>query len=75
VNASSGSSGLQQLRRSLLDYMSSAKFTPTVSLSLNDVRQLWINSQSQAAEPTHTRTLDPDLDDGSGRPNQAKPSK
>jgi hypothetical protein len=75
VNTSNGSSGLQQLRRSLLDYMSSAKFAPTVALSVNDARQLLFNSQSQAAEPTHTRVLDPDLDDGSGRPNQTKSPK
>ena len=74
VNASSCSSGLQQLRRSLLDYMSSAKFAPTVALSLNDARQLWFRSHPQKAEPTRTRTLDPDLDDGSGRPNQTNRS-
>jgi hypothetical protein len=62
--------GLQQLRRSLLDYAASNRFRPSVALSTSDLASLWPGSSSApAAGP---RALDPDLDDGSGRPAQKK---
>jgi beta-galactosidase len=63
--------GAQQLRRSLLDYMASAKFQPAVALLPAQVRQLW--SASAASAPAVVpRVFDPDLNDGTGPAPTAK---
>lgn len=63
--------GAAQLRRSLLDYAASAKFKPAAKLTMAQVRSLWKPAAASAA-PAPTRVLDPDLDDGSGRPSPKK---
>ncbi len=64
--------GVQQLRRSLLDYMAGGKFRPETSLKLEDVRKLWTAPAAAPVPASGPRSLDPDLDDGSGRPAAAK---
>lgn len=66
VTAAAPSPGLAQLRRSLLDYMASARFAPTAMLTPEAAHALWPGVAAPAARPA--RALDPDLDDGSGRP-------
>jgi len=58
-----GGSGLQQLRRSLLDYMAGEKFKPSATLTPEEVASLWA---SGAGAPTTepARAFDPDLNDG-----------
>ncbi|HEX9048862.1 MAG TPA: glycoside hydrolase [Verrucomicrobiae bacterium] len=63
LNDERGGAGLQQLRRSLLDYMGSEKFHPATTLTLGEVRGLWSHGQAAASEPA--RVFDPDLNDGS----------
>jgi hypothetical protein len=58
---------VQQLRRSLLDYMAGAKFRPAVALSPEQAGGLWTRASVAPASPSAPRALDPDLDDGSGR--------
>ncbi len=59
-----GGPGLQQLRRSLLDYMGSDKFHPAVTLTPGQAGALWARSSaSEATQPA--RVFDPDLNDGS----------
>jgi len=59
-----GGAGLQQLRRSLLDYMGSDKFHPAVTLTPDQASALWARSSaSEIKQPT--RVFDPDLNDGS----------
>jgi len=62
-----GGPGVQQLRRSLLDYMAGAKFRPAVALSPEQAGGLWTKASVAPASPSAPRALDPDLDDGSGR--------
>ena len=58
-----GGSELQQLRRSLLDYMAGEKFKPAATLTPEQVGSLWANGASNStAEPA--RKFDPDLNDG-----------
>jgi hypothetical protein len=56
--------GVQQLRRSLLDYAASDRFRPGVTLSVAQVGQLF-PGPGEGRAPSLQRTLDPDLDDGS----------
>ena len=72
LNGGNGGSELQQLRRSLLDYMGSEKFHPAASLTPETVRGLWAQNINSSAEPA--RKFDPDLDDGSSA-NRAKPKR
>ncbi len=58
--------GLRQLRRSLLDYMATPKFLPSATLTPAQAADLWQTGDSRGSAPA-SRTLDPDLDDGSGR--------
>jgi hypothetical protein len=58
-----GGPELQQLRRSLLDYMGSEKFHPVTTLTPEQVRGLWSHGTSATNEPA--RMFDPDLNDGS----------
>jgi hypothetical protein len=55
--------GLKQLRRSILDYMSSANFRPAATLTVEDVAKLWSHGSKNSAETK--RVFDPDLNDGS----------
>jgi hypothetical protein len=58
-----GGPELQQLRRSLLDYMGSDKFKPSATLTLEQIASLWARGSSNPNEPA--RVFDPDLNDGS----------
>jgi hypothetical protein len=64
--------GAQQLRRSLLDYAASEKFRPAATLMLQQVRTLWTPPAAPTTPAPTPRALDPDLDDGSGRPAPKK---
>jgi hypothetical protein len=64
--------GVQALRRSLLDYAASAKFRPAVALSPDQLAKFWPGSVAIPAPTQSPRALDPDLDDGSGRPAGSK---
>jgi hypothetical protein len=58
-----GGSELQQLRRSLLDYMAGEKFKPTAALTPGQVGSLWAGGAgASTTEPA--RVFDPDLNDG-----------
>jgi len=58
-----GGSGLQQLRRSLLDYMAGEKFKPAATLTPEETASLWTSGAgAPATEPA--RAFDPDLNDG-----------
>ena len=58
-----GGSGLQQLRRSLLDYMAGEKFKPSATLTPEEAASLWVNgANATTTEPA--RAFDPDLNDG-----------
>ena len=70
LQSSGASAGVQQLRRSLLDYMATGGFAPAAALSPVEAAELWTTSGAPANTPA-LRALDPDLDDGSGR----KPKK
>ncbi|HEY3760199.1 MAG TPA: hypothetical protein VGN23_00425 [Verrucomicrobiae bacterium] len=59
-----GAPGLQQLRRSLLDYIGSDKFHPTVRLTPDQASSLWARSNSSNTQQP-ARVFDPDLNDGS----------
>lgn len=71
LNNERGGVELQQLRRSLLDYMGSEKFHPAASVTPETIRGLWVRNENSSTEPA--RTFDPDLDDGSA--NRAKPKR
>jgi hypothetical protein len=62
--------GAKQLRRSLLNYMDSDRFRPAATLTVDQVRKLWLPSTVTPPIVPIQRALDPDLDDGS-RPRQA----
>jgi len=68
LDKESGGSELQQLRRSLLDYMAGEKFKPVATLTPEQVASLWVSSASTTPEPA--RKFDPDLNDGT-IPNSA----
>jgi beta-galactosidase len=64
LNNERGGSELQQLKRSLLDYMGGEKFNPAATLTPEQVQKLWArgNISTATASP---RVFDPDLNDGS----------
>jgi beta-galactosidase len=63
LDSERGGSELQQLRRSLLDYMAGEKFKPVVALTPEQAGSLWLNGgNAPATEPK--RAFDPDLNDG-----------
>jgi beta-galactosidase len=72
LNAEHAGAAAQQLRRSLLDYASGDKFQPAAALTPEQARALWTASAAPAAPSSTPRALDPDLDDGSGRPAPKK---
>jgi len=59
-----GGSELQQLRRSLLDYMAGEKFKPAATLTPEQAGSLWTEASSAPASTQPTRKFDPDLNDG-----------
>jgi beta-galactosidase len=59
-----GGSELQQLRRSLLDYMAGDRFKPTATLTLEQAGSLWKNGSGVATTTEPARAFDPDLNDG-----------
>ena len=65
IDLTSSQPGAQQLRRSLLDYMNSPRFTPAVDVSVEQLHRLW---QSHPGDRPNGpgRRFDRDLDDGSG---------
>jgi hypothetical protein len=65
IDLTSEKPGAQQLRRSLLDYMNSARFEPAVDVSAEQLHRLW-QSRPGAAKNAPGRRFDRDLDDGSG---------
>ena len=67
-----GGSELQQLRRSLLDYMAGAKFKPAATLRPEQAGSLWAGGSNSSTSTEPARKFDPDLNDGT-IPNPAKP--
>jgi hypothetical protein len=67
LQAEDAGPGLRQLRRSLLDYAATDQFRPSVTLTAEEARKLWPGPAAAPAPVPAARTLDPDLDDGSGR--------
>jgi hypothetical protein len=59
-----GGSELQQLRRSLLDYMAGDQFKPAAALTPEQVSGLWAGGSNGAATTQPARAFDPDLNDG-----------
>ncbi len=59
-----GGSELQQLRRSLLDYMAGEKFKPAATLTPEQAGNLWSAASSAPASTEPARKFDPDLNDG-----------
>lgn len=73
LNDESGDSELEQLRRSLLDYMGGEKFHPTASLTPEQASGLW-STTGTSPENEPARVFDPDLNDGSiPPPTKSKP--
>ena len=64
IDLKSANAGSQQLRRSLLDYMNSAHFAPSVNLTAEQAQELWPHPGAKKSAPAHR--FDRDLDDGSG---------
>jgi hypothetical protein len=64
LNNERGGAGLQQLRRSLLDYMAGNQFKPAATLTPEQIRSLWANGSSAPTTTEPGRTFDPDLNDG-----------
>jgi hypothetical protein len=65
-----GDPELQQLRRSLLDYMAGNNFKPAATLTPEQVASLWMAGSSSPATTQPARAFDPDLNDGTV-PNSA----
>jgi hypothetical protein len=59
-----GGSELQQLRRSLLDYMAGEKFKPVATLTPEQVGSLWADAIGAPTATEPARAFDPDLNDG-----------
>jgi beta-galactosidase len=59
-----GGSELQQLRRSLLDYMAGDKFKPAATLTPEQASGLWTAASSAPTATEPARVFDPDLNDG-----------
>jgi hypothetical protein len=72
LNNERGGSELQQLRRSLLDYMAREKFKPVATLTPAQISSLWASSGSATVTSQPGRAFDPDLNDGT-IPTPAKP--
>jgi hypothetical protein len=64
IDLNSTKPGAQQLRRSLLDYMKSPRFAPSVNVSVEQLHRLWPHPGAKLSIPSHR--FDRDLDDGSG---------
>src|ERR1035437_425790 len=64
LNNERGGAGLQQLRRSLLDYMAGNQFKPAATLTPEQIRSLWADGSSAPTTTEPGRTFDPDLNDG-----------
>jgi hypothetical protein len=67
-----GGSQLQQLRRSLLDYMAGGKFKPATTLTPEQAGSLWAGGSNSSTSTEPARKFDPDLNDGT-IPAPAKP--
>jgi hypothetical protein len=67
-----GGSELQQLRRSLLDYMAGDKFKPSAKLTPEQAGNLWAGGNTVPSSTEPARKFDPDLNDGT-IPAPAKP--
>ena len=63
LDKENGGAELKQLRRSILDYMGSDKFSPAATLTTKQINSLWSRGNSETSEPK--RAFDPDLNDGS----------
>ena len=59
-----GGPELQQLRRSLLDYMDGNNFKPAATLTPEQVASLWMAGSSSPTTTQPARAFDPDLNDG-----------
>jgi len=59
-----GGSELQQLRRSLLDYMAGDSFKPAATLTPEQASGLWTAASSAPSSTEPARVFDPDLNDG-----------
>ena len=59
-----GGPELQQLRRSLLDYMAGNKFKPAATLTPEQVASLWASGAAAPTTAQPARAFDPDLNDG-----------
>ena len=70
LNTDRGGPELQQLRRSLLDYMAGNKFKPKATLTPDQVRNLWAESGRARGPQEPGRVFDPDLNDGSTPPRR-----
>jgi hypothetical protein len=69
-----GGSELEQLRRSLLDYMTGEKFKPAATLTAEQAGSLWTEASSAPASTEPARKFDPDLNDGTiSNPAPQKP--
>jgi hypothetical protein len=55
---------LQQLRRSLLDYMAGDSFKPAATLTPEQASGLWTAASSAPSSTEPARVFDPDLNDG-----------
>jgi len=64
LNNERGGSELQQLRRSLLDYMAGEKYKPTATLTPEQAGNLWAEASSAPTTKEPARKFDPDLNDG-----------
>jgi hypothetical protein len=64
LNNERGGAGLQQLRRSLLDYMVGNQFKPAATLTPEQIRSLWADGSSAPTTTEPGRAFDPDLNDG-----------
>jgi len=59
-----GGSELQQLRRSLLDYMAGDKFKPSATITPEQAGSLWAGGINSSTSTEPARKFDPDLNDG-----------
>ena len=64
LDSERGGSELQQLRRSLLDYMAGEKFKPVATLTPDQAGSLWAGGSNSSTSTEPARKFDPDLNDG-----------
>jgi hypothetical protein len=64
LNNEHSGSELQQLRRSLFDYMAGDRFKPAATLTPEQVGSLWAGGSSAPTSTEPRRAFDPDLNDG-----------